>query len=83
MYIYRGVRLSFSKHIVFFCLKIVFTFTNSVDLGFTVCKTTRLGISRIKGLKLSSQFPSSVPDGSNKDSCTVVKVYRYKNKEKN
>ena len=31
MYISRGLRLLFSKNIVFFCLKIFFTFTNSVD----------------------------------------------------
>ena len=31
LYISRGVRLYFSKHIVFFCLKIFFTFTNNVD----------------------------------------------------
>ena len=31
MYISRDVRLSFKKIIAFFCLKICFTFTNSVD----------------------------------------------------
>ena len=31
LYISRGVRLQFAKNIVFFCLKIFITFTNSVD----------------------------------------------------
>ena len=31
MYISRGDRLKFSKNIVFFCLNIYFTFTNSVE----------------------------------------------------
>ena len=51
------------KNIVFFRLKIFFTFTNSVEpdemqhyaafhLGlFTVCKSTRLGVSRIQSVK--------------------------------
>ena len=52
LYISRGVILIFIN-VVFFCLKIFLTFTNSVDpdemqhfiWAFTVCKSTWLGVS--------------------------------------
>ena len=58
-----GVRLELKKNIVFFCLKICFTFTNSVDPDemqhimlhfiwvFTVCKCTCLEVTRIQRVK--------------------------------
>ena len=65
--IYLGVSGYSLKNIVFFCLKIFFTFTNSVDPDechmmwhfirvFTVCKSTRLGVSHIQRVNRQFKF---------------------------
>ena len=52
----KGCQVIIKKKNVFFCLKVFFTLTNSVDpdefiLAFTVCKSTCLRVSLIHRVK--------------------------------